>query len=155
NAKGKQNGPLLVRLVAKKSVYVLDRGGQTGDEYRASIRGGKVTTPTVDLVLEVTNTSGNNVDLWVAGSSPLFVLHFNGPKGSVVSRLITPNATDKIKKVKSVKLRPGKKHEIAITRLDSADVSRPRTATYWSEPGAHSLTVEFRTRYAITDPMGN
>src|SRR5262245_61841254 len=70
NAKGKRNGPLLVRLVAKKSVYVLDRQGMTAADYRKAVKDGTVSPPAVDLVLEISNTSKEDVTVRVSGAVP-------------------------------------------------------------------------------------
>src|SRR5262245_41298825 len=84
-SKGKQNGPLMVRLVAKKAAYVLDRQGMTAEKYREAVKLGKVEPPAVDLTLELTNTSKENVQVRVAGASPVLTFHLKGPKDSVVS----------------------------------------------------------------------
>jgi hypothetical protein len=145
---GKQSGPLKVRLVARKAEYALDRQGLSADDYRDAVKGGKVAPPAVDLVLELTNTSKEDVTVRVAGSSPVLTFHLKGPKGRVVT--LDPGAGRKIprerKKVQMVTIAPGKKHEVRITKLDSTDVSYPRAPAFWTEPGAYTLSVDLRTR---------
>jgi hypothetical protein len=145
NAKGKQNGPLLVRLVAKKAACELDRQGMTAEKYREAIKDGKVTPPAVDLVLELTNTSKENVRVRVAGATPVLTFHLKGPEDSSVTPRKWPRGGAK-QRVQVVTLAPGKKHEIKITTLDSTDVSYSRSPAFWTEPGAHTLSVDLKTR---------
>jgi len=150
--EGKQNGPLKVRLVAKKSEYVLDRQGMSAGDYRDAVKAGKVAPPSVDLVLELTNTSKQDVGVRVAGAAPALTFHLKGPKNSVVTldRKVDRKLPKERKRVQMVTIAPGKMHEIRITTLDSTDVSYPRAPAFWTEPGAHTLSVSFKTGVAGT-----
>lgn len=144
-AKGKPNGPLMVRLVAKKTAYVLDRGGLSAAQYREAVKEGKVKPPAVELVLELKNTSKEEVKVRVAGAVPELKWKLTGPKGAVVARTGNIKANDKPPRLNTVTLKPGEKYEIAIAALDSSAVSRPKGAVHWTEPGTYTLSAELVT----------
>jgi hypothetical protein len=160
--KGKVNGPLTVRLVAKKTTYILDREGKTAEAYRRAAKNGDVAPPAVDLVLEITNTSKENVTVRVAGAVPALTFKLSGPKdGAVIraNRLGFPGKAaparaplGKGPRVNNLLLKPGAKHEIVIKALDSTAVSRPRGASYWTEPGNYTLSAELET--VVSDANG-
>lgn len=145
--KGKENGPLTVRLVAKKKTYVLDRGGLTAEKYRAAIRDGTIAPPAVDLALELVNTSKQSVTVRVTGSTSALTYDLKGPAGAAVTQTVKAVKAGKAAAppIVNVEIKPGGKHTIPITALDNSAVGRPRMQTFWTEEGTYTLSVQFRT----------
>jgi hypothetical protein len=159
-AKGKvepAGAPLEARLIAKKTMYVLDRKGKSADDYAKDAE--KNPPPVdVDLVLELRNTSAKDIKIWVlgqlrgeqrlfGGDYVEFVLDLKGPGAvrALVARRYTrprtpgPNVTT---------IGPGKTVRMPLTSLW---YGRPGVATYevyrtcWTKAGDYTLTATYKT----------
>src|SRR5436305_6960652 len=79
----KAEGPVTLTLIAKTDKYKFDGGGKTSDEYKKQLeevakkldKGERATPPkalAVDLVLKLTNTSKEDVTIYVGGDSNVY-----------------------------------------------------------------------------------
>ncbi len=132
-------GPVVLRLVAKKTTYALDRGGMTAEAYKRAIADGSVSAPAVDLVLELVNVSKIQQRLRVTGTATKRTLDLQG-KG--ITTRTTPIVREKI----AIHiLQPGEKYEIPLERLTGNSSNTQSIQTFWTEPGKYTLTATFST----------
>lgn len=132
--------PISVRLMAKKATYVLDRQGMTAEKYREAVKEGKIAPPAIDLVLEFTNTTKDDMDITVAGASPRLLLDLKGQEGIEKRTTERPrNPTVRII------LKPGQTHSLPITRLAGYSDRTTDDQLFWTEPGEYTLTASFET----------
>ncbi len=96
--------------------------------------------PTVDLSLELRNTTKRPMRVWVAGPQTELRLELRGP--GVRS---TPAKDQVAVKPESVPLPPGKFHLVRVTSLTDG-----RRTWSWTEPGDYTLTAEFTTRAEVS-----
>ncbi len=89
--------PVTATLVAKQKTYTLNRGGMTAEAYKKAtedaVQAGKAppAPPTVDLALELKNTSAKEVQVWVGGTQLQIDLDLRGPGAlSVKPRSLLP-----------------------------------------------------------------
>jgi hypothetical protein len=155
----KPDGPITLKLVAKKDKYKLEAAGQTAEAYKKHLedlakkiaKGEPVPAPAppaVDLVLVLTNTSKEDVTIYVGGDPNIYTFELTGGTGSVT---MTPLAafTAEFRIPKPVTLAPGKSHEIVVTKL--ADGMRGGSRfVYWTGPGEYKLTA----KYQLADKQG-
>ncbi|MFO0876705.1 MAG: hypothetical protein U0840_04975 [Gemmataceae bacterium] len=135
-------GPISARLVAKKSTYLLDRQGMSADKYADAIRAGKLSPPEVDLSLELTNRTKEEVSLRITGASPRVTLTLKGKTG-VVS---VPASREREKSLsRTITIKPGEKYTLGISRLASYSSLSRETQHFWTEPGEYTLEVSLRT----------
>jgi hypothetical protein len=139
--------PLKAKLVAKKDTYKLDLDGKSGEEFRKILKdaekAGKVPAPpTVDMVLEITNTSDQEVKFWVEGDANELLLDVKGPNAVSLTPLKAFTADFRASKV--ITLAAGKTHSIPITSLQYGfrGVSK---YSYWTEPGEYTVTASYKT----------
>ncbi len=82
----KPEGPVALKLVAKTDKYKFDGGGKTPDEYKKHLEElakdetgqQKPKPPAVDIVLELTNTSKEEVTIYVGGDSNVYTFELTG-----------------------------------------------------------------------------
>jgi hypothetical protein len=98
---------------------------------------GKVPQPpSVDLTLELRNTTDRPMRVWVAGPPTRLTLELHGPGARSV-----PTRNGAEARAESVPLRPGEVHLIHVTSLTDG-----RRSWFWTKPGDYTLTAEFTTR---------
>jgi hypothetical protein len=95
--------------------------------------------PAVDLTLELRNTTGRPIRVWVDGPQTELHLDVSGP--GVVSRQADAGPEPS---PRAVTLRPGESHVIRIDRLTDG-----RRSWYWTRPGDYTVTARFSTRASI------
>jgi hypothetical protein len=139
--------PLKAKLVAKKDTYKLDLDGKSGEEFRKVLKdaeksGKAPMPPAVDLVLEITNTSDQEVKFWVEGDANELQLDAKGPNAVTITPQKAFTADFRMPKV--ITLAPGKTHSIPITALQYGFRGTSKY-TYWTEPGEYTLTASYKT----------
>jgi hypothetical protein len=139
--------PLKAKLVAKKDTYKLDLDGKSGEEFRKILKdaekAGKVPAPPmVDMVLEITNTSDQEVKFWVEGDPNELQLDVKGP--NVVSLTPQKAFTADFRAAKVITLAAGKTHSIPITSLQYGFRGTSKYS-YWTEPGEYTVTASYKT----------
>ncbi len=131
----KPAGPLVGVLKAKKTNFLLDRQGMTPAQYLKAVQDGSISAPEVDLVLEIRNTSKEELKLRVSGATPRLQLTLKG-KGKIVTTT-TKRTTDKLQ---YVTLKPNEAYEFPIKRLAGNPTSSTQETQYfWTEPGEYTL----------------
>jgi hypothetical protein len=148
----KADGPVTLKLVAKTDKYKFDGGGKTPAEYKKSLeeaaaaqKQGKLARPpappAVDLVLQLTNTSKEEVTVYVGGDSNVYTFELTGGTG-----VVTMNSglafTREFRIPKAVALAPGKSHDIPVKRLSDGNRGASRYV-YWTGPGEYKLGATY------------
>ena len=148
NPKAEPEGTPLEIKVTGKTKYAFDVGGLTTDEFKKKVneeaKAGRWPTlvPTVDLSVEVKNTSGKAVQMWVSGDPVVLTLTLKG-KGAINAN---PSLalTEEFRVPRAVEIAAGKTHVFQVRSL----VSGYRGVTQWalwSEPGDYELTATLKT----------
>lgn len=144
--------PLELKLVAKKSTYILDRQGKSAQQYQAWVSGmlnEKMPPPqVVDLVLELRNTGDKPLTDWSHGDGASRSFDLKG-KGAVNAKSFA-KAKRAGKSPTPVRLASGQTHAMPVTILkaDSWDESgdiQTSWHSYWTEPGEYTLTASIST----------
>jgi hypothetical protein len=136
------------KLVAKKATYKLDLGGKSAEEFKKALDEAATTheypiPPQVDLVLELTNTSDQEVQVKVGGTANVVTLDLKG-KGAV-SVPVKGRITNKLVIApKAVTLAPGKSTEIPITTL-AYGFKNSTDQAYWTAAGEYALAAGYKT----------
>ena len=155
----KPAGPVTLKLVAKKSKYTFDGNGMTPKEYKAhleklakDIAGGQPATPPkplpVDFVLQITNTSKEEVTVYVGGDPNVFTFNLTG--GAGVVNMLNPVAfTADFRLPKAVAIAPGKSYEIPVKVFADGNRGYSRLV-FWTGPGDYKLSV----KYTLSDKGG-
>jgi hypothetical protein len=143
-----KGAPLQAVLKANKTAYKLDLGGQTADELRKQLKNAAdpkqyPPAPEVDLVLELTNTGDQEVQIWVGGDATRLMLELKG-KGAVNTEVKGQAFTREFRAPKALKLAPGKSHRIEIKKLEYGMRDRSHRS-YWLEPSEHEVTASYQT----------
>jgi hypothetical protein len=143
--------PVELRIVAKKATYTLDLGGKSADEFRQAIKAAADTgayppAPTVDLVLELKNTSDKDIQVWLGGDPTRIMLELKGP-GAVNQELKALAFTTDFRMPKPLALPAGKSHKIELKSLSHGHRGASHRS-YWVEPGQYTLTARFVTGIA-------
>ncbi len=144
---------LEVRLIVKKSRYVLDLGGKTPEEFEQQIRNaekrvmkltGKGEFPPlqpVDLMLELKNVSDREIALKVGGSNgDRLDLELKGP-GAISAVAVVAFLEIFIPSL-DVPLAPGESHLMPITGFVYGHQGVEMRA-YWTKPGAYTLQASY------------
>jgi hypothetical protein len=139
--------PLKAKLIAKTETYKLNLDGKSAEEYGKMLKdaekaGKAPAAPAVDLVLEITNTSDQEVKFWVEGDPNEVQLDVKGP--GVVNIMPMGAFTTDFRAPKVMALAPGKTHSIPIKSLQYGFRSVAKS-TYWTEPGEYTLTASYKT----------
>jgi hypothetical protein len=156
----KADGPVTLKLVAKKDKYKFESGGQTAEEYKKHLtelakriekgeRRVKVPAPSeVDLMLVLTNTSKEDVTIYVGGDHNIYTFELTGGTGSVAMPSLLAFTAD-LRFPKEMTLAPGKSAEIDIKQLSDGLRGASRNV-YWTGPGEYKLSA----RYQLLDKGG-
>ena len=140
--------PVKATLVAKKTTYPLDFGGKTLDDYKKAIKDGEADlrslppAPTVEIVLELKNTSAKDVKIGIGGDPVRINLELKGP-GAIS---VTPRQafTRIFRPIQTIDLAAGKTHEIKIASLQYGYRGIEKRA-YWTEAGEYTLGASLTT----------
>jgi hypothetical protein len=101
----------------------------------------------VEFKMKLTNTSEEEVTIFVEGDPNTATLNVKGPS---VFELSPPIAfTLEFRLPKAVKLEPGKSHEITIKQLSDGLRGRSRWI-FWSQPGEYTIDAS----YQLADAKG-
>ncbi len=157
--KKKEPSPVTLTLVAKTEKYAFDGGGQTPDEYKKGLtatakaldKGERVAPPKalpVDLVLRLTNTSKEEVTVYVGGDTNIYTFDLSGGAGVIAMKGATA-FTAEFRLPKAVKLAPTKSHDIEVKQL-SDGVRGVARLVFWTGPGEYTLVV----KYTLADKDG-
>ena len=151
-ADDKKEGPVKLSIVAKTDKYQFDGGGKTPAEYKTALeaaakdqKDGKLARPpkppAVDLVLVLTNTSKEDVTVYVGGDTNRYTFELTGGDGSVAlnSGLAM---TREFRLPKAVKIAAGKTHEIPVKQLSDGMRGAARNV-YWTGPGDYKLAAKY------------
>jgi hypothetical protein len=155
----KAEGPITLKLIAKTDKYKFDGGGKSADEYKKALeetaaklaKGERATPPRplpVDLVLQIVNTSKEDVTVYVGGDPNVYTFDLTGGAGAV--NMANPVAfTADFRLPKAVTLAPGKSHDIPVKAF--ADGSRGLSRlVFWTGPGEYKLSAT----YTLSDKDG-
>jgi hypothetical protein len=149
-------GPVTAKLVAKKTTYKLDLGGNTADEFKKSIQAAEKagdplpSGPAVEMALELTNTSDKEVKVWIGGDGAALRLELKGP-GAISAAYLGPVDTG-FRLPATVTLAPGKTQTIPIASLSFGH--RDSSRAYWTEVGEYTLTASYGTAINPAPPGG-
>jgi hypothetical protein len=138
--------PVQAILTAKKTTYKLDLGGKTADEFKKMVKeasGKYPPAPTVEITLELKNTSDKDVTMWIGGDATKIMLELKG-KGAINETLKGIAVTREFRLPKPMKLAAGKSHKIEIKSLDYG-FRGVSNRSYWTEAGDYTLTATFHT----------
>jgi hypothetical protein len=162
--KGKTDppgAPLEATLKVNKSVYKLDLGGKTAEEFRKQVEATRLIAedpeelrdspapPAVDLTLTVRNTSNKDVELRISGDAVKVTLELKGP--GALNKALDRAFPLNLRLGRVMKLGPGKSHSFPITSLASGfrsleeGVPGASHLAYWTAPGKYTLTVSLRS----------
>jgi hypothetical protein len=155
----KPEGPVTLRLVAKTDKYKFDASGKTPEEFKKELtelmkkaeKGELVRAPkppAVDLVLVLTNTSKEDVTIYVGGDPNVYTFELSGDAGTVAIASGLAFTAD-FRFPKAVTLAPGKSHEIVVKQLSDGSRGAARNV-YWTGPGEYKLSA----RYQLADKDG-
>lgn len=148
----KPDAPVALKLVAKTDKYKFDGGGKTPAEFKKHLeevakaqKDGKLAQPpkprAVDLVLQIVNTSKEDVTIYVGGDSNVYTFELTGGDG-VVSMGSGLAMTLEFRLPKEVTLAPGKSYEINVKLLADGTRGAGRYV-YWTGPGEYKLTAKY------------
>src|SRR5262249_7869670 len=104
--------------------------------------------PAVDLVLEITNTSKEEVTIYVGGDANIYTFELTGGAGTVNLGSALAFTAD-FKLPKPVTLAAGKSYEIPLKQLSDGSRGAARYV-YWTGPGDYKLSVT----YTLSDKDG-
>ena len=137
----KSNLPLRLKLVNKGETYKALEGvkKQLDD---AKTTGRYPAAPSVNMALEITNTSTKEVEFWVGGDPVTLALELKGP--GAVSAATQRFFTRIFIAPKPMKLAAGKTHTIPLTKLQYG-FRGVASSAYWTEPGEYTLAASFNT----------
>jgi hypothetical protein len=141
------NVPLNARLIANETVYRLDRGGLSEEDYRKKLDLAKATgrllaPPRVDVVFELQNTGKEEMQILVGGdTSGVLRWQLRGP-GAVSQTVPSAMDADELRAPTVVKLAPGATHRWVFRELDASG-PRDTTRAYWTRAGDYLLSAGF------------
>ena len=155
----KPAGPLTLKLIAKTDKYKFDGGGKTLKEYKKHLeelaakadKGELLRPPTplkVDLVLQITNTSKEDVTIFVGGDPNYYTFDLTGGAGTVAMNSGLA-FTLEFRSPNPVTLAPGKSHEITVKQLADGHRNASRYV-FWTGPGEYKLSA----KYALSNKDG-
>ena len=131
-------GPIVLRLVAKKTTYALDRGGMTAEAYKKAIEDGTISPLAVEFELELVNVSKTPQRIRVCGAAPKLKLDLQG-KGVTTRQVSRPKDRLTVQT-----LEPKEKLVIPLQSLSGYN-SSTTTQVFWTEPGKYTLSATFST----------
>jgi hypothetical protein len=142
--------PLELSITGKATKYTLDTGGLSHADYKKKIEdatkkksiGRPPAPPTVDLTVEIKNTSDKPVKVWTKGDPVVLTLELKG-KGAVNADVLGP-MTLEFRIPQALEIEPGKTASIAVKSLRSG--MRGLTHySFWTEPGEYELVAKLKT----------
>lgn len=147
-----KEGPVKLSIVAKTDKYKFDGGGKTPAEYKKALeavakdqKDGKLARPpkppAVDLVLVLTNTSKEDVTVYVGGDTNQYTFELTGGDGTVALGSALAFTAD-FRLPKAVKIAAGKTHEIPVKQLSDGMRGASRNV-YWTGPGDYKLSAKY------------
>jgi len=140
--------PLELTVTGRTTKYTLDTGGMSAADYKKMVEDaakGKVklpAAPTVDLAVEIKNTSDKTVKVWNKGDPVVLTLELKG-KGAVNADRFGP-MTLEFRIPEAVEIEAGKTHSIPVKSLTSGMRGTTKMA-YWTEPGEYELVATLKT----------
>src|SRR5262249_36678185 len=146
-AKAKDK-PVKATLVANKATYKLDLDGKSAEDFQKLLKetakagGNFPPAPTVDLALELKNTTDKDLKICIGGDRTSLDLELKG-KGAesvVAQRFFTRIFIGP----KVLMLAAGKSHTIPIKSLQYG-YRGVKNRAYWTLPGTYTLTASFQT----------
>jgi hypothetical protein len=146
-------GPIKLTVVSKKDKYTFDGGGKTPAEYKkhmedlaAKSKKGELLEaprpPAVDLVLQLTNTSKEEVTVYVGGDPNVYNFELTGGAGSVAMDSGLAFTAD-FRLPKAVTIAPGKSYDISVKQFADGNRGASRYV-YWTGPGEYKLVATYR-----------
>lgn len=158
-ASADEKSPVTLKLVAKKDKYKFDGGGKSAEEYKKYLqeqaelsKKGELRQapkpPAVDLVLEITNTSKEDVTIYVGGDPNVYTFDLTGGAGTVTMNSGLAFTAD-FRLPKAVTLAAGKSHEIPVKQLSDGSRGASRYV-FWTGPGDYKLSAS----YTLADKEG-
>jgi hypothetical protein len=160
HGQGAKDGPVELKLIAKKDRYAWDGGGLTPAEFRKQLdklaedqknkKGGLgplPSAPAVDLLLQITNTSKDDVTVHVGGTANVWTFELKGP--GVVTLVNTAPMPAIIILPRAVTLKPRESFDVPVKKLMDGRRGASRLL-YWTEPGEYTLSAT----YQLTDAKG-
>src|SRR5262245_37293500 len=148
----KSNLPVAVKLLAKKDTYklevdekqlkmLLEAARKTGRNYPPP--------PDVDLVLEITNTSDKEIQIWTGGDPFQINLQLRGP--GALTEKVNRIFTLEFRMPEAKSLKPGAKLSLPIRSLTFGMRGQSEYA-YWTKPGEYLLTATLNTGISPPPP---
>jgi hypothetical protein len=137
--------PLEARLVARQATYVLDRGGQSAEDYRKRLEAAPYPPPPrVDLVLELHNRGDHELTFLIGpdGAEPKLTLTGTG---AVNVSLGWSAAGRSGVRPRQVTLAPGKVFTWPIKDLASLSLYNEQFQAYWTDAGDYLVDVTLPT----------
>jgi hypothetical protein len=158
-ADKKQADSISLKIVVKKDKYKFDGGGKTAKEYKAHLEdlaakakkgelGEAPKPPAVDLVLQLTNTSKNDLTIYVGGDANIYTFELTGGAGTVTMGSGLAFTAD-FRLPKAVSLAAGKTYEIPVKQLSDGSRGASRYV-FWTGPGEYKLSA----KYTLADRDG-
>lgn len=150
NKAAPPEGPLVLRVTAKKDTYPLDLGGKTAEEFRKLLKDTEKTgtpppKPAVDLTVELRNTGDQEITIDVIGEEKNHLrLDLKGP--GAVQRLTPVGGAPSGVRNKSLTVGAGKSLTFPLARLEYGE---QRHGWYWTQAGEYTLTATFSARITV------
>jgi len=148
--KADPEGTPLELTITGKAKYTLDTGGLSIADFKKKIdattgkgaKGRPPAPPTVDLAIEIKNTSDKAVKVWEKGDPVVLTLNLKGP-GAVNADVNGP-MTLEFRLPQAVEIAAGKTHTIPVKSLMSG-VRGTTRFSFWTEPGDYELVATLKT----------
>lgn len=142
--------PLELTIAGKTTKYTLDTGGMSVADYKTMVEAATKAkgfaklpkAPSVDLTVEVKNTSDKTVKLWAKGDPVILTLELKG-KGAVNADFNGP-MTREFRLPEAVEIPAGKSHSFPVKSLTSGMRGVSKFA-YWTEAGEYELVAKLKT----------
>src|SRR5262249_50135738 len=142
--------PLELSITGKTTKFTFDTGGLTQAEFKKKIEdatkkkpiGRPPAPPTVDLTVEIKNTSDKPVKVWTKGDPVVLTLELKGT-GAVNAEVLSP-MTREFRIPEAVEIEPGKTASIAVKSLMSG-IRGATQYSFWTEPGEYELVAKLKT----------
>lgn len=140
--------PLELTISGKTTKFTLDLGGLSAADYKKALdaaakgNGRAPAPPTVDLTVEVKNTSDKPVKVWSKGDPMVLTLELKG-KGAVNTTPLLGFTTD-FRGPEAVEIAPGKSLSIPVKTLTSGFRGASKFS-YWTEAGEYELVATLKT----------
>jgi hypothetical protein len=146
-------GPIKLTVVSKKDKYVFDGGGKTPAEYKKELEAiakkleaGESAQPPkvlpVDLTLVLTNTTKEDVTVFLGGDTNVYTFELTGGTGAVAMNNPVAFTAD-FRLPKAVTIAAGKTHEIPVKGFADGNRGFSRLV-FWTGPGEYKLTAKYR-----------